>query len=235
MQRTVRTRAGTIDYELIQTQRKNMELRVLWDGKLRLFTPRRAALKSADAFVIERAEWIKNTRETMLHCASQRAQEHPVADGAALLFEGRPTTLSVRQAQRNRIQFEDQTIWVSATKTDPDSVRAQLQHWFSQQARMRILERLDFFVPQVGRSPARVAIKAQRTRWGSCSRANNLNFNWKLIMAPPEALDYVVVHELCHLYEFNHSDKFWARVMSHQRDYLVWRAWLKEHGKLLEI
>ena len=76
--------------------------------------------------------------------------------------------------------------------------------------RERLAERLERYIPLVGRAPNRVAVRQQKTRWGSCSSQHNLNFNWMLIMAPPEALDYVVIHELCHLYEFNHSPAFWA-------------------------
>ena len=80
-----------------------------------------------------------------------------------------------------------------------------------------------------------MAIRDQKSRWGSCSQKGNVNFNWKLVMAPPPALDYVVVHELCHLYEFNHSPRFWALVARHVPDYEVWKKWLKAHGKELGV
>ena len=90
------------------------------------------------------------------------------------------------------------------------------------------------FAPRLGsRLPARVTIREQKTRWGSCSRKGNLNFNWKLIRAPQEALDYVVVHELCHLYEFNHSPGFWRMVESVLPDYEQWKRWLAQHGQNL--
>jgi predicted metal-dependent hydrolase len=75
----------------------------------------------------------------------------------------------------------------------------------------------------------RVAVKDQRTLWGSCSGRKNLNFNWRLAAAPPEALDYVVIHELCHLREMNHSKKFWALVSLACPDYAARRDWLKEN------
>ena len=89
------------------------------------------------------------------------------------------------------------------------------------------MERLNHYAPLIGRSPGRVTVREQRTKWGSCSSQGNVNFNWKLIMAPKEALDYVVIHELCHLYEFNHSSKFWARVEKYQPDYAIWRDFLR--------
>jgi len=79
----------------------------------------------------------------------------------------------------------------------------------------------------------RIAIKGQRSLWGSCSRKGNLNFNWRLAAAPPEALDYVVVHELCHLREMNHSRKFWAHVAAACPDYKTHRRWLRDNTAAL--
>ncbi|HEX7557121.1 MAG TPA: M48 family metallopeptidase, partial [Leptolinea sp.] len=82
---------------------------------------------------------------------------------------------------------------------------------------------------QIGVQPASISIRSQRTRWGSCSTRGTLSFNWRLIMAPPEVLDYVVVHELAHLKERNHSKKFWAVVALYCPHYLKYRAWLKQN------
>lgn len=93
-----------------------------------------------------------------------------------------------------------------------------------------IQQRLHFFAPLVGVTYGRVTIRHQRTRWGSCSAKGNLNFNCLLALTPPEVLDYVVVHELCHLRELNHSSHFWAAVERVLPDYAASRKWLKEHG-----
>ena len=126
----------------------------------------------------------------------------------------------------------------AAMEFEPDSdeaVRAALRSTLSAMALKRIRQRLDFYIPRVGRAPGRIAIRDQKSRWGSCSQKGNVNFNWKLIMAPPEALDYVVVHELCHLYEFNHSPRFWALVENQIPDYAVWKKWLKQHAEDLNF
>ena len=86
------------------------------------------------------------------------------------------------------------------------------------------------YAPRISEDYGRVTIREQKTRWGSCSSKRNLNFNWKLIQAPPEALDYVVIHELCHLREFNHSPRFWQLVQAQMPEYESWKKWLKQHG-----
>ena len=94
-------------------------------------------------------------------------------------------------------------------------------------AREIISARAAHWAAALGVKYNRIAIKSQRTLWGSCSRRGNLNFNWRLAAAPPEALDYVVIHELCHLRELNHSRKFWAHVAAACPDYKQHRRWLR--------
>ncbi|MBI3540616.1 MAG: M48 family metallopeptidase [Deltaproteobacteria bacterium] len=84
------------------------------------------------------------------------------------------------------------------------------------------------FQPFIGICPQKISIRNQKTRWGSCSRRHHLSFNWRLVLLPPEILDYVVVHELCHLLHLNHSREFWKKVESILPDYLEKRRWLKK-------
>ena len=100
-------------------------------------------------------------------------------------------------------------------------------------ARADLTERVTRLAARMGVDFAGITIRAQRTRWGSCSSRGNLNFNWKLILAPPEALTYVVIHELCHLKDFNHSPRFWAEVRARMPEYEAWKKWLHTHGKEL--
>ena len=93
--------------------------------------------------------------------------------------------------------------------------------------------RVAHFAPLVGVTYGRITIRNQRTRWGSCSSRGNLNFNCLLMLAPPEVIDYVVVHELCHRKQMNHSAAFWREVASCLPDYAAQRAWLREHGPAL--
>lgn len=101
------------------------------------------------------------------------------------------------------------------------------------QARLLITERVQFYAPRIGVTYGKITIRSQRTRWGSCSSKGNLNFNCLLALVPPEVLDYVVVHELCHRIELNHSDRFWSAVADIMPDYQIHRKWLKENGTYL--
>ncbi len=96
-----------------------------------------------------------------------------------------------------------------------------------------IPKRVSYFAGRMNVHPARITIRAQKTRWGSCSSKGNLNFNCLLMLCPEEVTDYVVVHELCHMKEMNHSPAFWAEVEKYCPDYKIHRTWLKNEGRAL--
>ena len=101
---------------------------------------------------------------------------------------------------------------------------------YIRKAKETITKRVSYFARLMGVSYRNITIREQKTRWGSCSSEGNLNFHWKLVLMPPEVLDYVVVHELAHRKEMNHSRKFWAEVKNVLPDYEKRRKWLKEFG-----
>ncbi len=96
-----------------------------------------------------------------------------------------------------------------------------------------IPERVAYYAPLVGVTYGKITIRNQKSKWGSCSSKGNLNFNCLLMLTPPEVIDSVVVHELCHRKEMNHSDKFYAEVLRAFPDYWKWDKWLKENGNIL--
>jgi predicted metal-dependent hydrolase len=104
-----------------------------------------------------------------------------------------------------------------------------VEWWYRQQAAKLIKKKVAELCPRLRVSCNRIVIKGAKTRWGSCSRKGNLNFNWKLMMVPEPVIDYVVIHELCHLKEMNHSSKFWQLVGEHCPEWRKHRQWLKKH------
>ena len=104
-----------------------------------------------------------------------------------------------------------------------------LERWYRTEAARLINERTDKLSSDMGISYKRIVIRGQKTRWGSCSRKKNLSFNWKLIMAPQPVLDYVIIHELIHLKEMNHSKKFWELVAQYCPGWREHKKWLKQH------
>lgn len=106
-------------------------------------------------------------------------------------------------------------------------------HILTEQAKEKLPLLVEYYAAQIGVSYHRITIRRQKSRWGSCSSKGNLNFNCLLMLTPPEVQDYVVVHELCHLKQMNHSFKFWAEVEKIVPDYREGKQWLKENGPAL--
>ncbi len=115
------------------------------------------------------------------------------------------------------------------------AIKKALMEWYFQHAEEKIGERASRFARLIGKWPASINIKNQEKRWGSCSRTGIIRFNWKIIMAPISVMDYVIVHELCHLIYPHHSSQFWQKVQSVISDYQRRRNWLKESGLQIEF
>jgi len=140
---------------------------------------------------------------------------------------------------------EEKSSWLAKhlQKQQEDLASLQAEGKFTDQeierlvklAKQVIPEKVAYYARLMGVTYGRITIRKQKTRWGSCSREGNLNFNCLLIMAPPEVLDYVVVHELSHRLEMNHSPRFWAQVEKVIPDYRNPRKWLKEHGSQMML
>ena len=113
--------------------------------------------------------------------------------------------------------------------------RKALESRYKEAARSYIPKRAAYYNTITGGTYKRISIRDQKTRWGSCSSKGTLSFNWRLMLAPPAILDYVVVHELCHLTHMNHSKAFWQAVEAAYPDYRNARKWLKEHGRELVL
>ncbi|MBI3548715.1 MAG: M48 family metallopeptidase [Elusimicrobia bacterium] len=108
-----------------------------------------------------------------------------------------------------------------------------LREWLIDRAREALVERADRLAPAMGVTYRGIAVRDQRTLWGSCTREGSLNFNWRLVMAPPGVIDYLVVHELAHRHEMNHSKRFWDHVARHCPEWKAHRKWLRDHARHL--
>ena len=236
MKRAVIAGNRRIEYTLIQSSRQNVLFQALPEAGLRVYAPKYLPLRDVDDMVRQRADQLMDMQRQSEARLEADRRAHPVTDGSPILIEGKRCVLRLRQGARRtgRLVGDEYCLTLPCPESDAD-VRAAIRATLSTAALKRIRERLDYYGPRIGRPPGRVAIREQKSRWGSCSRKGNLNFNWKLIMAPPQALDYVVVHELCHLHEFNHSPRFWALVAAQMPDYEVWKKWLKTHGEDLYL
>ena len=228
MKRLIKRRGRRIEYTLIVSRaRSTVLLQALPENKIRLYAPYGISLKQADDIVFGKMSEIDKA-----HAEFAAATE---AVPGTVLLEGRRLPLEITSARANRIKIDEGGIKLSTTYSSDPEIREQLKRFLVKLALERLRTALDKWSPTVNKPYYRVTVREQKSRWGSCSSKQNLNFNWKLIMAPPEALEYVVVHELCHLLYFNHSPLFWREVERRMPDYKIWKNWLKAHGSELVL
>jgi len=227
MRRSVKIEGRSLEYELLQTQRRDVAFRILPGNLLRVYAPRSLPLREADRLVIANREQIFRASEEIRRYEEKQESLFDMKEGMRFPLEGQTAALHLEKAARFHADVQPDRVTLYLPDFAPDAVKEALRQALIAHFKGRLKERLDHYIPLIGRTPGKITVREQKTRWGSCSSQHNLNFNWLLIMAPPEALDYVVIHELCHLYEFNHSPRFWARVETYQSEYARWRAWLR--------
>lgn len=189
-------------------------------------------------FLGEREPWVR--RHLGRHAATRnRLEERPPLDEGRLVpYRGQPHRVrvvpappGVRRSRVSRIGADDgDELLVERAPRDARPTAAILEAWFRERARSDLDRALARHAPPLGVVPARVTIRDTTTRWGSCSRRGALSFSWRLVLAPPEALDAVAAHELCHLRVFGHSDRFWELLATRVPDHAAWRTWLRRHA-----
>lgn len=236
MKRSVSGGGRRMEYILLRSQRKSVLFKALPGGETRVYAPSYLPLRDVDRMVLERMEELLEMHRRLEHALEENRLAHPVAPGSRICVEGEGLELTLVRGEKTCLRIEDgKCVLRLREPEDGDRVRQALKEALSRLALVRVREKLAVYGPRLGVDFGRVAIRDQKSRWGSCSAKHNLNFNWKLIMAPPEALEYVVIHELCHLIEFNHSPRFWRLVKEQMPEYEAWKKWLKQHGSELGL
>jgi predicted metal-dependent hydrolase len=191
--------------------------------------PARVSRARVGEFLESQSRWILKHAERH---ERQRAQRGPetIEDGVEVLFRGEKHLVRVRREARRRTRVEWGLGAITLTVSSSADAGEVLEKWMRTWARQAVLEEIARLNPEGQFQVGTVALRDQKTRWGSCSRRGNLSFNWRLIMAPPEVLRYVVAHELAHLREPNHSARFWRLVEGTCADYAACRRWLREEA-----
>lgn len=236
----VRYGSTVIPYRVSRSARRKKTIEITLDAVegVLVAAPVAATRAQIEAVVSKRAVWITQRSVDGVFTPRPRA----FLSGETLPYAGREVRLQVvtESVPSIRIRFTHWAFTATVPETLGEDERAPaigmaFVRWYRRRCRERIAESLKRWVPVVGHEPTGVKIRDQRQRWGSCSPDGTLRFNWRIAMADSWLLDYVVVHELCHLTERNHSREFWAAVDAAMPDYRVRRLKLKEVGPRLTV
>lgn len=218
--------------QIIRTRRKTLALVVLPGGDLLVRAPLHLPMTRIEAFVHQHSAWVEKARA--------RAASQPDLPGSQGFIEGelfpylgQQYPLRLTSALRPALAFTGGEFCLAASAQL--RAAALFQRWYRAQAQAELRQRVEALALPHGLQYSKVRISSARTHWGSCSAKGTLSFTWRLLQAPPEIIEYVIIHELCHLREHNHSAQFWALVGTRLPDFAVRRKWLKENGARLGI
>jgi predicted metal-dependent hydrolase len=217
--------------QIIRSRRKTIALVVPPDGRLIVRAPMRASLASINALVEKEAAWIQVHQEERLATYGSLAP-HRYVSGEKFLYLGREYPLLTVPGPAAPLRFANEFIMPAACSARGEQFFAA---WYRGQAQTTLARQVDTWAKRMALTYRSVKITSARTRWGSCSRQGSLCFAWRLVMAPLDVVDYVVVHELAHRVELNHSSRFWDVVAHTLPDYRPRLTWLKQNGYRLRL
>ena len=216
---------------IVRTNRKTISIRVLDDGTVEVRAPSHVSYNVISKMIAKKESWIKKKIEEV-KSREPPFKEKEFVNGEDFLYLGKHYRLKIVENQDVPLKLQG---YFLLSKKYLSNAREIFVDWYKVKAYEKISERALYYSHMMGLKYNKLNITNAQHRWGSCSPKGNINFSWRLIMAPINAIDYVVVHELVHLRIKNHTKKFWNAVRVVMPDYRARSEWLKENGYLLRI
>jgi len=210
-------------------RRKTVALKITEKGAS-IYIPHRLSMEIAQQFIEQKTSWIQQKLQQQ---SRQQKIERQFTNGEVFNYLGEPHTLQLSQQDRiavvNKIGNE-LILSGRLNRLSTTGIRLALIQWYKDRAIDYLTMRTTELAEQTGLKPKSITIKSYKARWGSCTIHAELHYNWQLIQAPAEIIDYVIIHELCHIQHHNHSRQFWQLVEQHYPNYKTARHWLKIQG-----
>jgi predicted metal-dependent hydrolase len=205
---------------------RRMVLRAARDGEgFALTLPRRHSQRAIQAFLQTSSDWMR----TQL---SKQPPKTSLTDGATVMLRGENVSIRTTGKLRGTVAYDADTKTLSLPGTE-EHIQRRFKDWLKQQALADLRQATAAYAILMSVTYKRIAVRDQKSRWGSCTADGTLSYSWRLVLAPPFVLDYVAAHEVAHLREMNHGPKFWRLVLSHCKETRRAKTWLKQHGNLL--
>ncbi len=224
-----------IEYSVVRSRRKTSSILIERDGNILLRIPEEYKQTEVDELIEKKRFWIyKQLAEWRDLNATRVIREYK--NGEGFLYLGRSYRLKFVEGQTQRLVLKGGYFCLeSSLSEDADKCTQTFVDFYKEKGLHRIPERVAYFAPKLGLDPNQIRIMELKYRWASCTDGGNLNFHWKCMMAPPTVLDYVVVHELCHLKFKKHTEAFWNEVDKVIPDYRNKVKWLRTNGAGMDL
>lgn len=204
------------------SNRKTISLTMAPSGKLEVLAPRDVKDETIERLVQKKKFWIYKNRKELID--KKTAFEKEYVSGESFLYLGKKFRLDVAQCEHKELIFKQSKFILN--KKEQEKAETFFEKWYKQKAKEKLIPRVEKFAKQMGVNPKEIKILSMSKRWGSCTVEGNIILNYHLIKAPLYVVDYVIVHELAHLIEHNHSDNFWKIVKTQMGDFSKQKEWL---------
>lgn len=237
MERTVRIQGREIPYRIRKSAKATrVSVRIGQSSGLELVVPPDIELLNPEQVLRGKASWILRKLD-LLSTPDGKELRLSFSHGSALHFQGREIVLELKDSPEGKasVNVDGGVCRITSRQGDEKTIKQVLLAWYREEAKRIIPIRAAQLASLHGFTYTRVKVRDQRTRWGSCSSRGSLNFNWRLILAPPAVMDYLIVHELAHLREGSHSSRFWGLIAKMCPPYQEAERWIREHGLRLSM
>ena len=215
--------------QIIKSKRRTIALQIAPDGTLLVRAPLRASMHQIQQFIDYNREWIDEHLQKVE--MRPRVDKHSFKEGETFWFLGNKVILTIGEFKQIEVKGDK----LLFPRILVFRVQKELTAWYIKQARLLITQQVEYFAEQMKTSFISLTFSDTKSQWGRCTKDNRLQFSWRLIMAPLDIIDYVIIHELVHIAQKNHSKRFWNKVGTILPDYKKKRDWLKENGRYFRI
>jgi hypothetical protein len=233
----IKRTVSDISFEIVRSKRATADIVIEPDGRVMVRAPEAITEDRIDALVDTKRYWIyKNLAEWRDLNAARVPREY--RNGEGFLYLGRSYRLALVSDQEIALQLKNGRFCLRRDIVDTgsaDAPKAAFRDYYIDMGMKRLSDRVTYFAPKVGVKPGGVAVRELGNRWANCSTAGEIAFHWKCMMAPPTIIDYITVHELCHLHHLDHTDAFWNEVDKVMPAYRERKEWLRVHGASLDV
>jgi len=225
-----------VAYRIRKSHRaRNIRMTFEDEESLVVTLPDHRRLQDVESALFEHKNWIlRKSKE--IQTKIKIPPPFLLQDGAQLpvLDKACPLSLSIKNKEKARWYFQHNTLNITAPQLTPSIISRGVVHWYRTMAHLFLEDRVPYWSKEISVSPNNIRVKNQNTLWGSCSKKANLNFNWRILLLSKQAADYLIIHELSHLKELNHSPKFWQLVQKYCPEYKTYKAELKRKNAWLK-
>ena len=219
-----------LEYSVVYSARKTLTITVERDRSVIIRAPNDTPHEKIEQLIHQKKLWLyEKIRHTQKYDLPSKQKEF--VSGTTILYLGRSYKLEVVSDVFDGVLFDNKFL---ISKSSVSAAPELFKNWYIEKAKQKIVPQSKFYATHLGVRFNRILISDLKYRWGSCTPSDSLNFNWRLIKAPIRVIDYVIVHELAHLLEPNHTSKFWGIIKAQLPDYLRAKEWLKSNGTLLD-